>query len=93
MVPAVEMRDINKTFPGVAANRNINLKVMPGEIHAILGENGAGKTTLMSILAGLYHPDSGQIWINGRRVAPKSPFHALQAGVGMIYQHFKLVLR
>ncbi|NPV92846.1 MAG: ABC transporter ATP-binding protein [Firmicutes bacterium] len=92
MVPAVEMRNINKTFPGVAANRDINLQVMPGEIHAILGENGAGKTTLMSILAGLYHPDSGQIWIKGHRVVLKSPFHALQAGVGMIYQHFKLVL-
>ncbi|MGE5371899.1 MAG: ABC transporter ATP-binding protein [Solirubrobacterales bacterium] len=89
--PMIEMRNINKRFPGVYANQDVNLTVMPGEIHALLGENGAGKTTLMSILAGMYQPDSGSIWLNGRRIAPRSPHHALELGIGMIYQHFMLV--
>ncbi|MGE5423470.1 MAG: ABC transporter ATP-binding protein, partial [Ignavibacteriales bacterium] len=91
MHPVIEMRNITKCFPGVVANQNINLTVMPGEIHALLGENGAGKTTLMNILSGMYRPDSGEILLHGRKVFLKSPFYALKKGVGMIYQHFKLV--
>ncbi len=90
-IPAIEMSGISKRFPGVSANDNINFKVYPGEIHALLGENGAGKSTLMSILAGLYRPDSGKIKIKGEAVKLRSPGNALEAGIGMIYQHFRLV--
>jgi ABC-type uncharacterized transport system ATPase subunit len=90
-IPAIEMKEICKRFPGVLANDNISFRVYPGEIHALLGENGAGKSTLMSILAGLYRPDSGTIKLNGRVVSLNSPGKALEAGIGMIYQHFRLV--
>lgn len=91
MVPVVEMRNICKSFPGVTANDNVSLTVMPGEIHALLGENGAGKTTLMSILAGMVQPDSGEILWKGQRIRLRSPMQALKQGIGMIYQHFMLV--
>ncbi len=87
----VEMLDIRKEFPGVVANDNITLQVRPGEIHAILGENGAGKSTLMSILFGLYHPDSGTIRIRGVDVRVADPNVANSLGIGMVHQHFKLV--
>lgn len=87
----IEMININKSFPGVIANKNVSFKVFPGEIHALLGENGAGKSTLMSILAGLYKPDSGIIKIKDRVVRLSSPRIALENGIGMIYQHFRLV--
>jgi general nucleoside transport system ATP-binding protein len=87
----VEMLDIRKEFPGVVANDNITLQVRPGEIHAILGENGAGKSTLMSILFGLYHPDSGTIRIRGIDVRVADPNVANSLGIGMVHQHFKLV--
>jgi len=87
----VEMLDIRKEFPGVVANDNITLQVRSGEIHAILGENGAGKSTLMSILFGLYHPDSGTIRIRGNDVRVADPNVANSLGIGMVHQHFKLV--
>lgn len=90
-VPIIEMNGITKVFPGVVANDQISLKVHAGEIHALLGENGAGKSTLMSILAGLYQPDSGTIRFKGRNVRFRSPRLALASGIGMIYQHFRLV--
>jgi ABC-type uncharacterized transport system ATPase subunit len=88
--PAVQLNGITKTFPGVVANDDINLAVMPGEIHAIVGENGAGKTTLMNILYGMIRPDSGTISMNGREVHFRSPKDAIAAGIGMVHQHFML---
>ncbi len=85
------MKGISKRFPGVIANDNISFRVYPGEIHALLGENGAGKSTLMSILAGLYRPDSGTIKVKGEVIRLHSPRKALEEGIGMIYQHFRLV--
>lgn len=90
-LPVIEMDGITKSFPGVVANKNIHFRVYPGEIHALLGENGAGKSTLMSILAGLYRPDSGFIKVKGEKLEFSSPRKALSAGIGMIYQHFRLV--
>jgi len=87
------MRQIYKSFPGVQANQGVDLSLLPGEIHALLGENGAGKTTLMSILAGMYQPDSGEIVLRGKPVSFNSPQDALAQGVGMIYQHLMLVPR
>ena len=88
---AIEMRGICKSFGSVAANKNIDLKVKPGEILALLGENGSGKTTLMNMLSGIYKPDSGSILIDGREVAINSPEDAKRLGIGMVHQHFKLV--
>jgi simple sugar transport system ATP-binding protein len=88
---AIEMLNITKTFGTLVANDDISLQVMPGEIHALLGENGAGKSTLMSILFGLYTPDSGKILINGNNVVIKNPNFAVKYGLGMVHQHFKLV--
>ena len=88
---AIRMEGITKRFPGVLANNQIDFSVRQGEIHALLGENGAGKTTLMKILTGLYQPDEGQIWIDGRIVAVRSPRDAIDLGIGMVHQHFMLV--
>jgi simple sugar transport system ATP-binding protein len=88
---AIEMREISKAFPGVLANDRVNLQVESGEIHALLGENGAGKSTLMSILFGLYEPDSGVIKIWGREEKIRSPNDAAALRIGMVHQHFKLV--
>jgi simple sugar transport system ATP-binding protein len=85
------MENIVKTFPGVIANRNVNLEVQEGEIHCLLGENGAGKTVLMSTLYGLYHPDSGQIYYKGQPVFIRSPRDAIHHRIGMVHQHFMLV--
>lgn len=87
----VSMRDITKIFGTVRATDNMNLDVAKGEIHALLGENGAGKSTLMNMLSGIYIPDSGHIIINNQEVKFTSPRDAINAGVGMIHQHFKLV--
>ncbi|NLK08667.1 MAG: ABC transporter ATP-binding protein [Firmicutes bacterium] len=89
--PAVELKGITKTFPGVVANDGINIKFHAGEVHALLGENGAGKTTLMNILYGLYPPDSGEILIEGIPHTIASPLDALKLGIGMVHQHFMLV--
>ncbi|HVA23666.1 MAG TPA: ABC transporter ATP-binding protein [Chloroflexota bacterium] len=85
------MVGIDKHFPEVAANQGVNFSARWGEVHALLGENGAGKSTLMSILAGLYKPDAGQIAIDGQLVELHSPGDAIQHGIGMVYQHYKLV--
>ena len=89
--PLVQMRGIVKKFPGVVANDHVNLDINAGEIHALLGENGSGKSTIMSVLAGLYKPDAGEILIKGRPVFFASPSAAIAAGIGMVHQHFKLV--
>ena len=89
--PVVELRGISKSFAGVRANDNINFSLMPGEVHALLGENGAGKTTLMNILYGLYQPDEGEIFVNGKLVRLRSPQDAISLGVGMVHQHFMLI--
>ena len=91
--PAVEMRGIVKRFPGVVANDGIEFAVRRGEIHALLGENGAGKSTLMNILFGLYHPDEGEIRVNGRPVRFESARDAVRAGLAMVHQHFMLIPR
>src|SRR3954454_10367102 len=88
---AVEMVGIDKEFPGVLANRGVDFSARWGEVHALLGENGAGKTTLMSILAGLYRPDAGQIRVDHEPVTFHSPRDAIRHGVGMVYQHYRLV--
>jgi general nucleoside transport system ATP-binding protein len=88
---AFEMKGILKRFPGVLANDGVDFAGRAGEVHALLGENGAGKSTLMNILAGLYRPDAGQIFVSGRRVMLHSPQDAIANGVGMIHQHFMLV--
>ncbi|HDJ26585.1 MAG TPA: ATP-binding cassette domain-containing protein, partial [Candidatus Bathyarchaeota archaeon] len=91
VLPLVRMVDITKRFPGVVANDKVSFELMPGEVHALLGENGAGKTTLMNILYGLYRPDEGRIFIKGDEVEIRSPRDAIRLGVGMVHQHFKLV--
>ena len=88
---AVEMRDITKVFPGIIANDNITLTLRKGEIHALLGENGAGKSTLMSVLFGLYKPEKGKIFRNGKEISINGPNDANNYGIGMVHQHFKLV--
>ncbi len=90
-VKAIEMKNISKAFGSVQANENVNLTVYNGEIHALLGENGAGKSTLMSMLSGIYTPDSGSISIQGTEVEFSSPKDSIALGIGMIHQHFKLV--
>ena len=87
----IELKGISKSFGPVQANRDISLTINQGEVLALLGENGAGKSTLMSILAGQLHPDSGQILVHGLPTRFGSTEAAIQAGIGMVYQHFKLV--
>ena len=88
---AIECRKITKTFGQVIANDQIDLCVRKGEILALLGENGSGKTTLMNMISGIYHPDAGEILIDGESVSINSPVDAMKFGIGMIHQHFKLV--
>ena len=87
----IAMENIVKTFGKVVANNNINFSVNKGEIHALLGENGAGKSTLMNMLSGIYIPDSGSIYVEGKPVTFSAPKDAIDAGIGMVHQHFKLV--
>ena len=91
MGKAIEFKNITKSFGDVLANNAVSLDVMRGEILSLLGENGSGKTTLMNMLAGIYFPDEGQIFVNGREVTIRSPKDAFDLGIGMIHQHFKLV--
>jgi len=88
---AIELKNITKTFGSVVANKDVNLTVNRGEILSILGENGSGKTTLMNMIAGIYFPDHGQIFIDGDEVVIRSPKDAFNYKIGMIHQHFKLV--
>ena len=88
--PRLQMLGISKIYPSVVANADVNLTVMPGEIHAVLGENGAGKSTLMKIIYGVVKPDEGQIMWEGRQVHINSPHDARKLGIGMVFQHFAL---
>ena len=90
-VPAIELRNITKTFGEVIANQDISLNVYRGEILSVLGENGSGKTTLMNMISGIYYPDSGEILIDGEEVLIRSPKDAFRYKIGMIHQHFKLI--
>jgi general nucleoside transport system ATP-binding protein len=89
--PLLELRGITKRFPGVVANDHVDFELVKGEVHALLGENGAGKSTLMNILYGLYHPDEGEIWLNGRPLQIDTPRVAIDHGIGMVHQHFMLI--
>ncbi|SFB18012.1 nucleoside ABC transporter ATP-binding protein [Poseidonocella pacifica] len=89
--PAIELKGISKAFGPVQANKDISIRVMPGTIHGIIGENGAGKSTLMSILYGFYKADAGEVFINGRKTEIPDSQAAIAAGIGMVFQHFKLV--
>ena len=89
--PILELKNINKSFGHVQANKNINLKITQGTIHGIIGENGAGKSTLMSIVYGLYQADSGTISVSGKEIKLKSPRDSIESGIGMVHQHFMLV--
>ena len=90
MSVAVELRHISKRFPGVIANKDVSMKVETGTVHALVGENGAGKSTVMKILYGMQRPDSGEILVNGKEVHFKNPNDAIDAGIGMVHQHFML---
>lgn len=91
IAPAIELKGISKAFGPVQANKDISIRVMPGTIHGIIGENGAGKSTLMSILYGFYKADKGEVFISGRRTEIPDSQAAIAAGIGMVFQHFKLV--
>ena len=88
---AIELKGVTKRFGDVIANDNVNLTVRKGEILSILGENGSGKTTLMNMLSGIYFPDEGEIYVDGKEVTIRSPKDSFALGIGMIHQHFKLI--
>jgi ABC-type uncharacterized transport system ATPase subunit len=89
--PVLELRKITKRFPGIVANDAVDFDLHRGEVHALLGENGAGKSTLMNVLYGLYHPDEGEIVVNGKPTRIAWPHAAIAAGIGMVHQHFMLI--
>src|SRR5699024_3864444 len=89
-IPAVRLRGVRKQFPGVLANYDVDLDIVSGTIHALIGENGAGKSTLMKILYGIQRPDTGTISIDGTESSFRSPTDAIAHGVGMVFQHFML---
>src|SRR5438093_12774600 len=89
--PAIACRGITKRFPGVLANSEVDFEAAEGEVHALLGENGAGKSTLSNILTGLYRADEGELELYGQPVAFHAPRDALDAGICMVHQHFRLV--
>ncbi|MGN1148812.1 MAG: ATP-binding cassette domain-containing protein, partial [Lachnospiraceae bacterium] len=88
---AIQLKHVTKTFGEVIANKDVSLEIYKGEILALLGENGSGKTTLLNMIAGIYYPDEGQVFVNGELVEIRSPKDAYNLGIGMIHQHFKLV--
>jgi len=88
--PRLQLTGITKAYPGVVANSDVSLTVMPGEIHAVLGENGAGKSTLMKIIYGVVQPDAGQVAVNGQLVHLRNPKEARALGISMVFQHFNL---
>lgn len=90
MIPRLELRNITKSYPGIVANDDISMSIMPGEIHAVLGENGAGKSTLMKIIYGAAQADSGEIWCDGKRIEAHNPASSRALGIEMVYQHFAL---
>ena len=90
--PILALSHVTKRFGGVAANEDVSLSVNEGEILALLGENGSGKTTLMNMIAGIYYPDEGEIYVKGERVVIASPRDAFALGIGMIHQHLCLRL-
>jgi ABC-type uncharacterized transport system ATPase subunit len=89
--PILELRSITKRFPGIVADDAVDFDLLPGEVHALLGENGAGKSTLMNMVIGLYRPDEGEIVIRGKPVTFGSPREAIKHGIGMVHQHFMLI--
>src|SRR6476469_1926443 len=89
--PVLRLSGISKGFPGVQALTDVLLEVMPGEVHALLGENGAGKSTLMKILYGVHQPDTGTIELNGKEVKIGSPHQAQQLGISMVHQELNLI--
>ena len=88
--PRLQLTGITKRYPSVVANSDVSMAVMPGEIHAVLGENGAGKSTLMKIIFGSVKPDAGQIFINGQPMTIHNPKEARANGISMVFQHFNL---
>ncbi len=88
--PRLAIRGIRKVYPSVVANDGIDLTVMPGQIHAVLGENGAGKSTLMKVIYGVIRPDEGELLWEGRPVIISNPAQARSLGIGMVFQHFSL---
>ncbi len=86
----IELQGMTKAFPGVLANDSVDLKIKPGEIHALLGENGAGKSTLVKMIYGILKPDAGSILYRGKRVEIDSPARARDLGIAMVFQHFSL---
>jgi simple sugar transport system ATP-binding protein len=89
--PILEVRGVTKTFPGVIANKDVNLTLHRGQVLCLLGENGAGKSTVVNVIFGLYRPDAGEVWFEGKHVDFKSSRDAIAAGIGMVHQHFQLI--
>ena len=88
---AIEIKHVTKTFGSVVANDDVTMEIRKGEILSLLGENGSGKTTLMNMLSGIYYPDKGEIFVDGKKVSIRDPKDAYELGIGMVHQHFKLV--
>jgi len=91
ITPLMEVRNINKAFPGVQALDDVSVAFYPGEVHAVVGENGAGKSTLMKVMAGAYRPDSGTLLFQGKEVSFNHPVEAQNMGISIIYQEFNLL--
>ena len=88
--PAIQLTGVTKRYPGVVANKDVDLTVEAAEVHAVVGENGAGKSTLMKIIYGMVRPDEGDITIDGKPAHFRTPKDAIDAGIGMVHQHFML---